>query len=88
MFATLTLVRAGDVDDAFAIAELLIADPHEMVQTAVGGLLREAGKQDQARLLSFLDRHAAAAPRVLLRNATERLDAQQRSHYRNLRTVQ
>jgi 3-methyladenine DNA glycosylase AlkD len=81
MMATLAFVRAGDLDDAFALAELLVADPHEFVQTVVGGILREAGKHDRARLLAFLDRHAATAPRVLLRYAIEHLDSQQRAHY-------
>jgi hypothetical protein len=31
------------------------------------------GKQDQRRLLAFLDRHAVTAPRVLLRYAIEHL---------------
>jgi 3-methyladenine DNA glycosylase AlkD len=81
MYATLTFVRTGDLDDTFTIAETLIADPHEMVQTVVGGMLREAGKHDRARLLSFLDRHAATAARVLLRYAIEHLDPQQRALY-------
>jgi len=85
IFATLTFVRAGDVDDTFALAEILVADPHEFVRTAVGGLLREAGKHDRARLLAFLDRHAATAPRVVLRFAIEHLDPLQRAHYLGLR---
>jgi 3-methyladenine DNA glycosylase AlkD len=81
MMATLAFVRTGDLDDTFALAELLVADPHEWVQTVVGGMLREAGKHDRGRLLAFLDRHAATAPRVLLRYAIEHLDPQQRAHY-------
>lgn len=84
MQATLTLVRAGDLDDTFALAEILISDEHDMVQTVVGGMLREAGKHDRDRLLSFLDRHAATAPRVLLRYAIEHLEPEQRAHYRTL----
>jgi 3-methyladenine DNA glycosylase AlkD len=86
MMATLAFVRTGDLDDAFAIAELLVGDTHEFVQTVVGGMLRDAGKHDRGRLLSFLDRHAATAPRVLLRYAIEHLDPEQRAHYRNLRS--
>ncbi|SNT62611.1 3-methyladenine DNA glycosylase AlkD [Asanoa hainanensis] len=81
IFATLTFVRAGEVDDTFALAEILVDDPHEFVRTAVGGLLREAGKHDRDRLLAFLDRHAPTAPRVVLRFAIEHLEPQQRAHY-------
>jgi 3-methyladenine DNA glycosylase AlkD len=85
MFATLTFVRAGDLDDTFALAEILVGDSHDLVQKVVGGMLREAGKHDRARLLAFLDRHAATAPRVLLRYAIEHLDPQLRRHYLSLR---
>ncbi|MDG4826995.1 DNA alkylation repair protein [Asanoa sp. WMMD1127] len=81
MFATLALVRAGDADDTFALAEMLVDDPHEYVNTVVGGMLREAGKHDRARLLAFLDEHAATAPRVVVRFATEHLEAEERARY-------
>jgi 3-methyladenine DNA glycosylase AlkD len=81
IFATLHFVRRGEVDDTFAIAEILVHDPEDYVDKAVGGLLREAGKVDQPRLIDFLDRHAATAPRVTLRYAVERLDAPLRQHY-------
>jgi len=45
-----------------------------LVRKAVGGLVREAGNKDRARLLSFLDRYAKMMPRVMLRYATKRLD--------------
>jgi hypothetical protein len=85
MFATLAFVRAGDLDDTFALAELLVHDGHDLVQKVVGGMLREAGKHDRARLLGFLDTHAATAPRVLLRDAIEHLDPEQRAHYLGLK---
>jgi 3-methyladenine DNA glycosylase AlkD len=81
IFATLHFVRRGEVDDTFALAEILIHDPEDYVNKAVGGLLREAGKVDQARLIDFLDRHAATAPRVTVRYAVERLDRPLRQHY-------
>jgi 3-methyladenine DNA glycosylase AlkD len=85
MFSTLHFVRKGDLDDTFAIAEILVDDEHEMVQTVTGGLLREAGKHDRRRLLAFLDRHAANMPRRGLRDAIEHLDEDLRAHYRSLR---
>jgi 3-methyladenine DNA glycosylase AlkD len=84
IFATLYFVRRGEVEDTFAIAELLIHDHEDYVNKAVGGLLREAGKSDRARLIDFLDRHAATAPRITLRYAIERLDPPLRQHYLTL----
>ncbi len=85
MYATLAFVRTGDLDDTFALAELLVHDQHDLVRKVVGGMLREAGKHDRARLLGFLDTYAATAPRVLLRDAIEHLDPEQRAHYLNLK---
>jgi hypothetical protein len=85
MFATLAFVRKGEVDDTFRLAEILIDDDHDLVQKVVGGMLREVGKQDRARLLAFLDQHAATAPRVLLRDAIEHLDPERRARYLGMR---
>lgn len=83
--ATYFFIRQGQVDDTFRIAEILANDPEEMVNTAVGGRVREAGKRDPQQLLAFLDRHAATLPRVALRNAIEKLPPEQRDHYLGLR---
>ena len=60
--ATWYFIRAGDLDDIFALADLLAHDPEEVVQAAVGGFVREAGKHDPARLRSYLDRHVPGLP--------------------------
>jgi 3-methyladenine DNA glycosylase AlkD len=79
--STYFFIRQGDTADTFKIGELLVDDPHDLVQKAVGGWIREAGKHDRARLLSFLDKHAATMPRTMLRYAVEHLDPAQRTHY-------
>ena len=81
IFSTLAFVRKSDVNDTFAIAELLVADPEDLVQKPTGGMLREAGKKDEAALLTFLDAHATEMPRVMLRYAVERLTPEQRQRY-------
>ncbi len=82
--ATWIFIRDAQVDDTFALAELLVHDPEHFVQTAVGGWVREAGKHDRDRLRLFLDRFAATMPRTTLRFAIEHLDAAERQHYRSL----
>ena len=81
VYTTLLFMRTGDVDDAFKISEILLNDDHHFIHTAVGGVLREAGKKDRPRLLNILDRYAATMPRVTLRYAIEHLDKEQREHY-------
>lgn len=79
--ATYYFIRQGDLDDTFAIGQRLAHDSHDLVQKAVGGWVREAGKRDQALLTSFLDRNAATMPRTALRYAVEHLDPPLRQHY-------
>lgn len=56
--AAFWLIRAGDLDDPLAIAEILLGDEH-LIQTSVGTALREIGKVDLARRDEFLRRHEA-----------------------------
>lgn len=83
--ATAYFIKHGDLDDTYAIAVMLLDDDEDLIHKAVGGWLRAAGQKDRARLLAFLDEHAAAMPRTTLRYAIEHLDQQQREHYRALR---
>jgi 3-methyladenine DNA glycosylase AlkD len=76
-----SFIRQGNLDDTFAIGELLAHDPHDLVQKAVGGWVREAGKRDRDRLLAFLDRHAATMARTALRYAIVHLEPGLRRHY-------
>jgi 3-methyladenine DNA glycosylase AlkD len=84
IYATYAFIKIGQLDDTFAIAELLLDDPEDLIHKAVGGWLRECGKHDEARLLAFLDQHAAAMPRTMLRYATEKLAPDRKAHYRSL----
>jgi 3-methyladenine DNA glycosylase AlkD len=83
--STFYFIRKGEIEDTFKIAEMLINDKEDLIHKAVGGWLREAGKKDPKRLLSFLDKHAATMPRTALRYAIERLDKKLREHYMSMK---
>lgn len=74
-------VRAGEVADTFAVAEILLPDREDLIHKATGWLLRAAGDVDRPQLLAFLDQHAATMPRTALRYALEHLDKEQREQY-------
>lgn len=60
--STMTFVRNGQLDDTYALAEIFLKDGfklHDLLQKAVGWLLREAGKRDPERLLAWLREHGA-----------------------------
>ena len=61
----MTFIRNGELADTFAIADVLLHHPHDLIHKAVGWLLREAGKRDKAALEKYLkgaDPTSASAP--------------------------
>jgi 3-methyladenine DNA glycosylase AlkD len=79
--STMTFIRNGELDDTFAIADILLHHPHDLIHKAVGWLLREAGKRDKPALESFLSTRAATMPRTMLRYAIEKFPEAQRKAY-------
>ncbi|MBR4829758.1 MAG: DNA alkylation repair protein [Muribaculaceae bacterium] len=73
MVATLGLMRGGELDDTYQLSTKLLGHPHDLMHKAVGWMLREAGKRDEARLLSYVRSHVKEMPRTTLRYAIERL---------------
>ena len=80
------ILRQGQLDDTFSIAEIILNDKEDLVQKGTGWMLRTAGEVDRARLETFLDRHAGSMPRTTLRYAIEKFDKNQRQHYLDLKT--
>ena len=79
--STMTLIRHGQLDDTFAIADILLHHPHDLIQKAVGWLLREAGKRDTDALKAFLAPRYKTMPRTMLRYAIEKFPEEDRVKY-------
>ena len=79
--STYAFIKKGQIDETFKIAEILINDDHELINKAVGSWIREAGKKDEQKLTSFLDKFALTMPRATLRYAVEKLDKSQKEYY-------
>ena len=79
--STMTFIRAGQLADTFAIADILLHHPHDLIHKAVGWLLREAGKRDRAALEAWLLPRYRTMPRTALRYAIEKFPAPLRQQY-------
>jgi 3-methyladenine DNA glycosylase AlkD len=75
----LASVRQGlAMDIAYDVARQLHSDPHDLIEKAVGWLLRELGKTDVARLERYLRTTGPAIPRTTVRYAIERFSERKR----------
>lgn len=81
MVSTMTLIRHGQLEDTFAIADILLHHPHDLIHKAVGWLLREAGKKDEVALTEFLKSRHKTMPRTMLRYAIEKFPEDKRQLY-------
>lgn len=80
--STFAWIRRGKYQECFEIAEILLHDSHDLIQKAVGWMLREVGKRcGTESLRDFLDRHACEMPRTMLRYAIERFPENVRQAY-------
>ena len=83
--ATLFFIRRGELEDTLALARMLLADKEDLIHKATGWMLREVGQRDRVTLERFLEEHAAAMPRTMLRYAIERFPEPIRRRYLHVR---
>ena len=84
MVSTMQFLRHGQLDDTYAIADIFLAKPkplHDLLQKAVGWLLREAGKRDEQRLKDWLSTRYQDMPRTMLRYAIEKFTEEERQQF-------
>ena len=79
--ATLGLLREGELEDTFRLAEKSFEEKEDLMHKAVGWMLREAGKKDVDALRAFLKKHHKKLPRTALRYAIERFDPKERARW-------
>ena len=79
--STMTFIRHGQLADTFAIADILLHHPHDLIHKAVGWLLREAGKRDKKALEDYLLPRYKQMPRTMLRYAIEKFPEPERQRY-------
>ena len=84
MVSTMQFIRHNQLDDTYAIADIFLEKPlplHDLLQKAVGWLLREAGKRDEQRLKDWLSARHTTMPRTMLRYAIEKFSETERKKF-------
>ena len=82
--STMQFIRHDQLDDTYAIAEIFLTKPqplHDLLQKAVGWLLREAGKRDEQRLKDWLSIRYKTMPRTMLRYTIEKFSEEERKQF-------
>lgn len=79
--STYTLIKNRDFIDILALAERLLHHKHDLMQKAVGWMLREMGKRDQDLLVQFLEKYCQVMPRTMLRYAIEKFPEEERKEF-------
>ena len=79
--STYTLIKNNDFIDILALSERLLHHKHDLMQKAVGWMLREMGKRDKDMLVQFLERFCKEMPRTMLRYAIEKFPEEERREF-------
>jgi 3-methyladenine DNA glycosylase AlkD len=79
ILATFRFIKERQFDDTLGISEILLWDKEDLIQKAVGWMLREVGKRDPHAEEGFLKEHYRQMPRTMLRYAIERFPAAKRA---------
>ena len=77
--STYAFIRKGQLEDTYALSDLMMHHPHDLMHKAIGWMLREAGKRDSDRLYNYVMSHRADMPRTMLRYAIEKFSPAERS---------
>lgn len=74
-------IKKGDFSLTLELSEKFLTNKHDLMQKAVGWMLREMGKVDEKPLYDFLDKFHKTMPRTMLRYSLERLPKDKRLYY-------
>ncbi len=81
IMATFYFIKRDDFADTLTIADILLGDKQDLIQKAVGWLLREVGKRNLEVERDFLHGRYRTMPRTMLRYAIEKFPEDLRQQY-------
>lgn len=81
VIATFYFIKDNQFSDTLALSEKLLEDKEDLMQKAVGWMIREVGKRDLKTEEAFLKLHYNKMPRTMLRYAIEKFPEDKRQKY-------
>ena len=79
--STYALIKNDDFIDILALSEHFLCTRYDLMQKAVGWMLREMGKRNKDLLVQFLEKHCKVMPRTMLRYAIEKFPEEERKEF-------
>jgi 3-methyladenine DNA glycosylase AlkD len=81
IMVTFYFIRQGQFEETLKLARILLEDDHDLIQKAVGWMLREIGNRNMPAEEQFLKKNYHKMPRTMLRYAIEKFPDKKREGY-------
>ena len=81
IISTFAFIKRNKFDDTLKISKILMDDDHDLIQKAIGWMLREVGKRDIKTEENFLKKYYKKMSRTALRYSVERFPEKKRLAY-------
>ncbi|RFS16267.1 DNA alkylation repair protein [Emticicia sp. C21] len=91
IIASWYFINKNQYEDTFRIAEILLSHKHDLIHKAVGWMLREIWKREEAggieakQVEQFLKKNISRIPRTALRYSLEKMTEERRKYFMTLR---
>jgi len=81
ILSTFYSIRQNSFKTTLEVAKMLLCDEHDLVQKAVGWMIKEISKRNLEVAEHFLNEHYANMPRTMLRSAIEKFSTTKRKAF-------
>lgn len=85
--STYEFIRNNKFDTTYRISNLLLNDDEDMIQKAVGWMLKEIGKIDKSSEINFLIQHRGLIPPKIMRFATGNFSSHEKDSLRKFSRI-
>jgi 3-methyladenine DNA glycosylase AlkD len=79
--STLYFIKRGRFEETFNLVKLFLRCEYDLINKALGWMLREVGKKNEKLLILFLNDYYKVMPRVMLRYSVEKLPQEKKKYY-------